>query len=42
MQAARVRFIGKPLLFALCLLPAVLVVTDAAGITGSLGACVSS
>ena len=35
---ARVRFIGKPLLFALCLVPAVLVVTDAAGITGSLGA----
>jgi sulfoxide reductase heme-binding subunit YedZ len=35
---SRVRFVGKPLVFALCLVPAVLVVTDAAGITGSLGA----
>jgi methionine sulfoxide reductase heme-binding subunit len=34
----RIRFIGKPLLFACCLAPAVLVVTDAAGVTGSLGA----
>ena len=35
---ARVRFIGKPLLFVLCLVPAVLLLSDAAGITGSLGA----
>lgn len=35
---ARVRFIGKPLLFVLCLAPAVLLFGDAAGITGSLGA----
>ena len=34
----RVRFIGKPLLFALCLVPAALVVTDGFGLTGSLGA----
>jgi methionine sulfoxide reductase heme-binding subunit len=35
---ARVRFIGKPLLFVLCLVPAVLLLADGAGITGSLGA----
>lgn len=35
---ARVRFIVKPLLFVLCLVPALLLFTDAAGITGSLGA----
>ena len=34
----RVRFIGKPLLLALCLIPAALVVTDGFGLTGSLGA----
>lgn len=33
----QIRFIWKPLVFALCLLPAVLVVTDALGITGGLG-----
>ncbi|HLU05747.1 MAG TPA: protein-methionine-sulfoxide reductase heme-binding subunit MsrQ [Woeseiaceae bacterium] len=35
---ARVRYIGKPLLFVLCLVPVVLLLTDAAGISGSLGA----
>ncbi len=34
----KVRFVGKPIVFALCLLPAALVVTDAFGITGQLGA----
>ncbi len=33
-----VRFIGKPIVFLLCLAPAVLVVTDAFGITGQLSA----
>ena len=33
----QVRFVWKPLVFALCLVPAVLVFTDAAGITGGLG-----
>jgi sulfoxide reductase heme-binding subunit YedZ len=33
----RVRFIGKPAVFLLCLAPAALVFTDAAGITGGLG-----
>ena len=33
----QVRFVWKPLVFALCLAPAVLVFTDAAGITGGLG-----
>ncbi len=35
---ARVRLIGKPLVFVACLLPATLVVTDAFELTGSLGA----
>ena len=34
----RVRFIGKPIVFALCLVPAILVVTDLFEITGRLGA----
>lgn len=34
----QVRYVWKPLVFLLCLLPAALVVTDAAGITGDLGA----
>jgi sulfoxide reductase heme-binding subunit YedZ len=34
----RVRFVGKPLVFALCLVPAALIVTDALELTGSLGA----
>ena len=34
----KVRFVGKPAVFLLCLLPAALVVTDAFGITGQLGA----
>jgi len=34
----QIRFIWKPVVFALCLLPAALVVTDAFDITGSLGA----
>lgn len=33
----QIRFIWKPLVFVLCLVPAVLVFTDAAGITGGLG-----
>lgn len=33
----QIRYIWKPLVFALCLLPAVLVFTDAFGITGGLG-----
>lgn len=33
----QIRFAWKPLVFVLCLLPAALVVTDAAGITGGLG-----
>ncbi len=34
----KVRYVGKPIVFVLCLLPAALVVTDAFGITGQLGA----
>ncbi len=34
----QIRFVWKPLVFLLCLLPAALVVTDAAGLTGTLGA----
>lgn len=34
---AQIRFVWKPLVFAACSLPAVLVVTDATGITGGLG-----
>lgn len=34
----RVRYIGKPLVFAVCLVPAFLVVGDLFGITGTLGA----
>ena len=34
----KVRYVGKPTVFLLCLLPAALVVTDAFGITGQLGA----
>ncbi len=34
----RVRFVGKPLVFAVCLVPALLVVSDLFGITGTLGA----
>lgn len=34
----RVRFVGKPLVFAICLLPALLVVTDLFELTGRLGA----
>jgi methionine sulfoxide reductase heme-binding subunit len=33
----QIRFVWKPLVFALCSLPAILVVTDAFGITGGLG-----
>ena len=33
----QIRFVWKPLVFGLCLLPAALVVTDAAGLTGGLG-----
>ncbi len=33
-----VRFVGKPVVFLLCLLPALLVVTDAFEVTGRLGA----
>ncbi|MGH8193697.1 MAG: sulfite oxidase heme-binding subunit YedZ [Woeseiaceae bacterium] len=33
----QIRYLWKPLAFALCLTPAVLVVTDAFGITGGLG-----
>ena len=33
-----VRFVGKPVVFLLCLLPALLVVTDAFELTGRLGA----
>lgn len=33
----RIRFVWKPLVFVACLIPAALVVTDAAGITGGLG-----
>ncbi len=33
-----IRFLGKPVIFVLCLLPAILVVTDAFEITGRLGA----
>jgi len=34
----KIRFVGKPLVFLLCLLPAALVVGDAFGITGQLSA----
>lgn len=34
----QIRFIWKPIVFLLCLVPATLVVTDAFGLTGSLGA----
>ena len=34
----QVRLVGKPIVFLLCLVPALLVVTDAFGITGTLGA----
>lgn len=34
----QIRFVWKPIVFALCLLPGVLVVTDTFEITGSLGA----
>ena len=34
----QIRFVWKPMVFALCLLPGVLVVTDTFEITGSLGA----
>jgi len=33
----RIRLVGKPLVFLLCLVPAALVFTDAFGITGGLG-----
>lgn len=33
----QIRYVWKPLVFVLCLLPAALVVTDALGITGGLG-----
>jgi sulfoxide reductase heme-binding subunit YedZ len=33
----QVRFVWKPLVFLLCLVPAVLVVSDATGLTGGLG-----
>lgn len=33
-----VRFVGKPLVFGLCLLPALLIAGDTFGITGNLGA----
>ena len=32
-----VRFVGKPIVFLLCLVPAILIVTDGAGLTGTLG-----
>ena len=35
---ARVRFVGKPAVFAVCLLPALLVAGDLFGVTGDLGA----
>jgi sulfoxide reductase heme-binding subunit YedZ len=35
---SKIRFVGKPLVFVLCLVPATLVVTDAFELTGSLGA----
>ncbi|MDJ0698416.1 MAG: protein-methionine-sulfoxide reductase heme-binding subunit MsrQ [Woeseiaceae bacterium] len=35
---AQVRFVWKPLVFVACLLPAMLVVSDALNVTGSLGA----
>ena len=34
----KVRFVGKPVVFLLCLLPAILVGTDSFGLTGQLGA----
>lgn len=34
----KIRYIAKPVVFALCLVPATLVVTDAFALTGSLGA----
>ncbi len=34
----KVRFVGKPIVFLVCLLPAALIVTDAFGLTGQLGA----
>jgi len=34
----KIRFVGKPFVFLLCLVPAALVVTDAFGITGQLSA----
>jgi sulfoxide reductase heme-binding subunit YedZ len=34
----QVRFIGKPIVFLLCLLPALMIVTDLFNITGDLGA----
>ena len=34
----QIRFVWKPLVFVLCLLPAALVATDAFGLTGGLGA----
>jgi sulfoxide reductase heme-binding subunit YedZ len=34
----QIRFIWKPLVFLLCLVPAILVITDLNGITGTLGA----
>jgi methionine sulfoxide reductase heme-binding subunit len=35
---ARIRFVLKPLIFMICLVPAILIVTDALEITGGLGA----
>ncbi len=35
---SRVRYVGKPLVFAACLVPATLIVTDLFEITGTLGA----
>ncbi len=37
-QVRKIRFIGKPLVFALCLLPFALIAGDLFGVTGSLGA----
>jgi sulfoxide reductase heme-binding subunit YedZ len=34
----QIRFVWKPVLFLLCLVPALLVITDTLGIGGSLGA----
>ena len=34
----QIRFIWKPLVFLLCLVPAILIVTDLNGLTGTLGA----